>query len=103
MAFKKIEPKIWKPEKEGDCIEGILVERGQNPSYENTQIYCLSISPEIQITVYGTTILDDRMRYIKIGNKVKIVFQGIIKNKKNQDTKSFDVFLDDGLPEVVKV
>jgi hypothetical protein len=39
-------------------------------------------------------VLDDRMKFVKVGDKVKIVFKGMVKNRNGQDVKIFEVFRD---------
>lgn len=97
MGFKKIEPNVWKPEEKGDEIEGVLI-RVQESSQFGNKVYNLEVDEEgtlIQKVVFGTTVLDDRMAYVKEGAKIKIVFCGVQKNKKGQDTKIFEVWKDD--------
>jgi len=103
MAYQKIEPKNWKPETQGDCIEGTLTAKAPSLRYPETQQYGLLTIKGENFTIFGSTILDDRMEHVNVGNKIKMVFNGLIKNKKGQDTKTFDVFVDDGKPEVIKV
>ena len=42
--------------------------------------------------VFGTTVLENRMKLVNVGDVVKIVYKGIQKNKRNEDTKMFAVF-----------
>lgn len=95
MVFKKIDPNAWKPEKVGDMIEGVLVKAEPSQSYDN-KVYGIQTSDGAQFVVFGTTVLDNRMGYVRVGDTVRIVYQGTEKNKKNQPTKLFDVFLSDG-------
>jgi hypothetical protein len=95
MGYKKIEPNVWKPEKAGDAIEGVLIKTEPSNSYEN-QVYSIETSDGAQMIVFGTAVLDNRMSYVKANQKVKIVFKGIEKNKRDQDMKVFEVFADDG-------
>ena len=41
--------------------------------------------------VWGSTVLDDRMQYVKTGKKIRITFEGKTKNKRNQDVNLFRV------------
>jgi len=96
MAFEKIEPGIWKAEKEGDEIVGVLV-RVQDSSKFDNKVYHLEVKKEEgteQFVVFGTKVLDDRMSYIHEGDIVKIVYKGIEKNLKGQPTKIFEVWKD---------
>jgi len=93
MDFEPIEPNVWKPEKDGDEIMGVLVSSEPSPRYDN-KVYHLEVKEDEKTTqkvVFGTTVLDDRMSYIKVGDVVKIIFKGIQKNQKGQDVKIFQV------------
>jgi hypothetical protein len=41
--------------------------------------------------IWGSAVIDDRMQYIKIGQKVRVTFEGHTKNKKNQQVNLFKV------------
>lgn len=92
---QKIEPKLWKPEKAGEEIKGVLIKVQDSARFEKKKIYHLEVKEDnlfSQKMIYGSTILDDRMNYVKIGEYVRIVYQGLIKNQKKQDTKLFEVY-----------
>jgi len=91
MEFKKIEPNIWKPEKEGDEITGILISKEDSVKFKNTN-YHIETSNQEQKMIFGTTILNDRMKFVNVGDTIKIIYKGIIKNAKKQDTKVFEVY-----------
>jgi len=94
MGFEKIEPKIWKPTKKDEEITGILISVAPSPKFDN-KIYKLECKEDgnlMPIIVFGTTVLDDRMSYVREGTEVKIVFKGVEKNMKGNDTKVFEVF-----------
>jgi hypothetical protein len=93
-GFEKIEPNVWKPINEGDEIMGTLIKSEKSANYDN-KVYSLETEEDGQTVhkvVFGTTVLDDRMGYIKEGDEVKIVYKGTQKNKKGQDTKIYEVF-----------
>jgi len=85
----EIEPNVWKPEKEGDEIQGVLVNVSQSKRYEN-KVYHIETT-EGQKVVFGTTVLDDRMAYVKVSEFVKIIYKHTEKNSRGQDTKIFKV------------
>lgn len=95
MAYKEVEPKIWKPEKDGDFIEGILVTRQENVGENKSMLYGLE-TPEGVKSVWGSTILDERMAFVKIGDKLKISFKGLAKEfkKGRNPAKIFKVEID---------
>ena len=92
--LNKIEPNVWKPTNDGDELVGIFITKEKGGQYNNW-IYHFETKKDNkteQVTVFGTTVLIDRMSYVKEGSKVKIVNKGMQPNKKGQDTKIFDVF-----------
>lgn len=92
--WKKIEPGVWKPEKDGDEFIGVLVKSELSTKYDKNYIYSFE-TKEGHTIVYGSAVLDDKMKYVKVGQAVKIVFKGMQKNAKKQDTKIFEVSVKD--------
>lgn len=90
MEFETIEPNIWKPEKDGDSIEGVLVKKSRIKGTNKSWAYHLE-TKEGQMMVWGSIILDDRMSYVNEGDIVRITYKGMTKNKRGQDTKLFKV------------
>ena len=89
--WKTIEPGVWKPEKESDQITGVLVSK--EPKDEITGLsarYYLETKAGM-FFVWGTAVLDDRMKYVKIGQKVRITFGGKTTNKRGQTVNLFKV------------
>ena len=90
-TWKPIEPGAWKPEKEGDYIIGILVNK--EPKDEITGIgarYYLE-NHEGMFFVWSCAVLDDRMQYVKAGDKVRITYEGKTTNKRNQQVNLYRV------------
>ncbi|MFC1895645.1 hypothetical protein ACFL0Q_03140 [Thermodesulfobacteriota bacterium] len=89
--WKTIEPGIWKPEQKGEDITGVLVSKA--PKDENTGYsarYYLDTTKGMYL-VWGSAVIDDRMQYVKIGDKIRITFEGKTKNKRNQDVNLFTI------------
>jgi len=91
MEFQKIAPSVFKPEKPGDTVEGTLVTVEDGKKYGG-KVYHLQTTSNDQLVVFSTTVLQDRMNYVKVGEYCKIVYNGTQKNAKGQETKLFDVF-----------
>lgn len=95
--FRKIEPGVWKAEKEGDEITGKLVKIGESKKYSDEgKVYHLECenpkTGEIENKViFGSAVLNDRMSFVSIGQVVRIKFMETIKNKKGQPTKVYEV------------
>ena len=89
--WKTIEPNVWRPKEKGDHIIGALV--NQQPKDEITGLsarYQIE-NQEGMFLIWGSAVLDDRMQYAKIGDKIRITFDGKTKNKRNQDVNLFRV------------
>jgi len=95
MTYHEIEPRIWKPEKENDFIEGVLVTKQENVGENKSMLYGLETADGIK-NVWGSTILDERMAFTKIGDKIKITFKGLAKDSKKgrNPAKIFKVEID---------
>ncbi len=79
--WKTIEPKMWKPAKDGDSIEGVLVNKEPaDKSRELSARYKVENQDGIFL-VWGCTTLDDRLQHVNVGDKVRITFV----EKKNID------------------
>ena len=94
--WKTIEPGVWKPVRENEQITGILVSK--EPKDEITGLsarYYLETKAGM-FFVWGTAVLDDRMKYVKIGQKVRITFGGKTTNKRGQTVNLFKVEVAEG-------
>ena len=89
--WKTIQPTVWKPVDVGDNIIGMLVNK--EPKDENSGISAKYYIENEKGTffVWGCAVIDDRMQYAKIGQKVRITFEGKTKNKRNQAVNLYKV------------
>lgn len=89
--WRTIQPIVWRPLKEGDNISGILVNK--EPKDENSSISAKYYIDTEKGTffVWGSTVLDDRMQYVKVGQKIRITFEGKTRNKRGQPMNLFKV------------
>ena len=94
MAYEKVETSAWKPENKGDEIEGQLLEIKGNVGANNSMIYTLGVENK-PITVWGSTVLDPKMLGVKIGDQIKIVYEGLGEASPGKNApKLFEVFVD---------
>lgn len=94
MGFKEITSEFWNYSKEGDKIEGVLLGKEDEVGVNKSKAYAIETKDGKKLMVWGTTVLDNKMKYVEIGNKVRITYQGLVKNKKQQDMKTFKVEVD---------
>jgi hypothetical protein len=87
--WKEINPEVWKPEKEGDFVIGVLIHVEPKKDDYSTR-YTLETDTGMRL-VWGATVLDDRMKLVNIGDRIRITYKGKTKNKKNQDVNLYKV------------
>lgn len=94
MAYQEINPTEWKFEKDGDFIEGVLVKIQEGVGANNSMLYQIE-TPEGVKSVWGSAILDSRMGLVKVGDQIKITFQGLGESKPGKNPpKIFKVEVD---------
>ncbi|GIW70259.1 MAG: hypothetical protein KatS3mg101_1006 [Patescibacteria group bacterium] len=85
MAFKKFEPErneVWKPEKQGDMIEGYFVSSRRVQTVNGvSNLYSIKTDKEVK-DVWGTALLDNFFQNIPVGCKVRLTYQGKMKSQK---------------------
>lgn len=84
------DPKPWKPEDEGDSIQGKLLRKREKSGKYDGEAYTIESDDGLYV-VFGTTVLEDRMKLVQPGDLVKIVYKGTTKSDKGNDTKLFEV------------
>jgi len=89
--WKTIEPGVWKPTKEGDQISGILVHKEAKDETSGLSARYYLENPDGKFFIWGSAVLEDRMQYVLIGDKIRITYEGKTKNKKNQGVNLFRV------------
>jgi len=75
-SFKESTGNFWKPEKEGDKIQGLLVKVEEKVGPNESMLYHLEQKGGDRIQVWGSTVLDSRMIPVKIGQEVRITYKG---------------------------
>ena len=94
MAYQEINPTDWTYEKDGDFIEGTLIRVQENIGPNQSMLYSIETFEEVK-SVWGATILDQRMALVKVGDKIKITYKGLAEPKAGQQAaKIFKVEVD---------
>ncbi len=82
----------WKPENEGDTIQGLYQSKKENVGVNNSNIYLILVDgQEEAVSIWGSTVLDTKFQEISIGSEVKIEYLGKVKSKAPQPYKDFKV------------
>lgn len=83
----------WKPQEEGDEIVGTLVDVQSEVGVNGSMLYTLENKDGERVNVWGSAVLDPRMRGVKLNSEVKIVYKGLGEKKGGkQAPKLFQVF-----------
>jgi hypothetical protein len=94
MAYEEINPTQWTYAKDGDFIEGVLVNKQEDVGVNKSMLYSIE-TPQGVKSVWGATILDERMALVSIGSKIKLTYKGTAPSKKGKNpAKIFKVEVD---------
>lgn len=94
MAYEEVNPEFWTYTKDGDFIEGVLVNSKNGVGENSSMLYVIETSEGFK-NVWGSTILDSRMSVVKLGSKLKITYKGLgEKSKGKNPPKIFKVEID---------
>jgi len=98
--WKSIEPGVWKPETAGEQILGVLLHKEPKDETSGLSARYYLENEEGRMLVWGSAVIDDRMQYVKVGDKVRITFEGKTRNKRHQELNLFkvEVALKSGIP-----
>ena len=96
VQWQKVEPTAWKPESEGDSIEGVLVSKQEAGVNIGARYFVQDASDNVRF-LWGSAILDQRMEHIHVGDVARIEFDGKTTNKKGQTLHKWNVYR--GRPE----
>lgn len=73
--WKTIEPNVWKPEKEGDSITGLLIGKDPADKEKNFSAKYHIENDQGVFLVWGSAVLDERMIAVDEGTMVRITFK----------------------------
>jgi len=94
MTYKEIDPTVWKYENDGDFIEGVVLNKEAEVGENKSWIYSIE-TPEGVRSVWGSAVLDTRMAFVKVGDKIKITYKGLGEAKAGRNSpKLFKVEVD---------
>jgi hypothetical protein len=92
LEWKEVQPNIWKPETKGDQVEGVLIGKDSNKGSFESMAYSIETKDKAHLLIWGCAVLDERMKYVNVGEEIKVVFDGEGQNKKGQNIKLFKVY-----------
>lgn len=97
MEFKKIEQTDednvipWRPDTDGEQITGQVESIREEVGQYNQTVYILRDTDDQQRSIYANTILEQAMKTIKVGDIIKIKFEGTRVSQSGYLYKMFTV------------
>ena len=95
MVFREVGnefPKRWKPTEVGESIEGIYKQHKPDVGPKKYSIHTLEVDGELR-SIFATKVLDERLLAIKVGDKIRITYEGW-NNPATEDWMKWKVELD---------
>ena len=86
--WKKIEMSPSHDFEKEDTIEGVLTEVQHDVGPNASTLYDIEKTNGENVAIWGSTVLDSRMKNVKIGEEVRIVFTGLAKEAKHGQNKA---------------
>ena len=91
MAYKDVKMgEAWNFE-ENESFEGTFIGREENVGPNNSMMYEFKSLDGKNVSVWGSTVLDTKMKHIEPGQRVKIAYLGKVKSPKGNTYKDFAV------------
>ena len=87
--WKEVESNVWKPEKEGDQITGVLIQK-QPRTDELSPRYTIE-NKDGQFMVWGSAIIADKVEPLEVGLEIRITFEGTKNLGGGKTLKQFKV------------
>ena len=76
--WKESSGNFWTPEKKDDELFGVLIAIENSVGPNNSMMYTFEEGKSHEmVNVWGSTVLDSRMKGIRLGQEVKIVYKGL--------------------------
>ena len=89
--YVDIEPEVWKPVNPGDFTEGEFIKTNEKVGSHDSKMHCFRGDDGKEFTVWGSTLIDDRMDYVKPGDFVRIIYKETTQNQKGQPLKIYKI------------
>ena len=90
QTWETIEPNVRKIEV-GESIQGVLKAKKSDVGPNNSMAYYIEDAERKQWLVWGSTVLDNRLELVNVGETIRITRKDDQLNTKKQPTKIFKV------------
>lgn len=90
-TYEDIEAEFWSPEKENDAVVGIYLSSEDNVGENKSKVYNLEMPNQKIISVWGSVVLDSKMKLIRFGDDIRIVYLGKVKPSQGREYKDYKI------------
>ena len=88
--YEDIEMEFWSPENPEDSVSGFYISKQENFGENKSNLYNIETSEGVK-SVWGSTVLDNKMKLVKIGDDIRIIYLGKVKPEKGREYKDFKI------------
>ena len=78
--YEDVQSDFWTPENKDDSISGIYLSNQEKVGENESMVYNLETENGIK-SIWGSTVLDTKMKLLKFGDDIKIIYLGETKGK----------------------
>ncbi len=89
--YEDIKSEFWNPEKENDSVSGIYLSSQDGVGENKSMVYNLEQPDGKVISVWGSVVIDSKMKLVKIGEDIRVVFLGLEKPEKGREYKNYKI------------
>ena len=91
IEWKSVEPNVWKYENDGDNIQGVLIDSEPRDEANNLSARYYLSTKDGNTMIWGSAVLDDRMKMVNKGDLIRITYKGKTRNKAGRNLNLFEV------------
>lgn len=90
--YEDVEQTFWEYEKEGDSIVGVYISKQEDVGMNKSCVFNLDQPNGKIISIWSSTVLENKFKLVKIGDDLKIIYLGEKKAEKgNRTYKDFKI------------
>ena len=104
MSYEKVAvgdfPEMW-DFTEKETLEGYYIDKNEDVGPNHSNVYQVETDDGQKVQFWGTTVLDSQFDSVRVGERVKVVYTGLVDSpkRKGKQYKNFEVYHD---PELIK-
>lgn len=88
--YEDVEQEFVKFEEENQSVAGKYLSMSQEVGENNANVYNIETEDGIK-SIWGTTVLDQKMSLLKIGDDIKIIYLGKVKPEKGKTYHDYKI------------